>query len=228
MYSCVALPVFPTSFLRKFLVVVATAAVLAGCGSSKTGKGGNFSTKGLRPPEASCKVKPSRLGLAEKIRDIDERNGCQVPNAWKVESLGSVRFSQPAIMNCGVADPLYTWLEDVVQPTAQRSFGESIVSIDVAASYACRPRNNRSGAKMSEHGFGNAIDISAFTLESGRKVSVLAGWHGDSEERHFLRTVHNEACQEFRTVLGPESGSSHRDHFHLDLQARRSGGAYCR
>ena len=60
---------FPTSFLRKFLVVVAAAAVLAACGSSKTNKGGNFSTKGLRPPEASCKVKPSRLGLAEKIRD---------------------------------------------------------------------------------------------------------------------------------------------------------------
>ena len=62
---------FPTSFLRKFLVVVAAAAVLAACGSSKTNKGGNFSTKGLRPPVASCKVKPSRLGLAEKIRDID-------------------------------------------------------------------------------------------------------------------------------------------------------------
>jgi len=40
------------------------------------------------------------------------------------------------------------------------------VSVDVAASFACRPRNNSSGARMSEHGFGNAIDFSAFTLES--------------------------------------------------------------
>lgn len=228
MYSCVALPVFPTSFLRKFLVVVATAAVLAGCGSSKTGKGGNFSTKGLRPPEASCKVKPSRLGLAEKIRDIDERNGCQVPNAWKVESLGSVRFSQPAVLNCGVADPLYTWLEDVVQPTAQRSFGESIVSIDVAASYACRPRNNRSGAKMSEHGFGNAIDIAAFTLESGRKITIEEGWWGSRDERRFLHTVHDRACGSFHTVLGPDSDRAHRDHLHLDLQNRANGSTYCR
>ena len=217
----------PSRFLRKFLVVVAAAAVLAACGSSKTHKG-SFSTKGLRPPEASCQVKPSRLGLAEKIRDIDERNGCQVNNAWKVESLGSVRFSQPAVMHCGVADPLYTWLEEVVQPTAQRSFGESIVSIDVAASYACRPRNNQRGAKMSEHGFGNAIDIAGFTLESGRKVTVEQGWWGSSDERRFLHTVHDRACGPFHTVLGPDSGRSHRDHLHLDLQNRASGSTYCR
>lgn len=216
------------SFLRKLVVVVAAAAVLAACGSSKTQKGPYFSTKGVRPPEGSCQVKPSRLGLAEKIRNINEHNGCQVPNAWRVESLGSIQFSQPAIMNCGMADPLYTWLEDVVQPTAQRSFGESVVSVDVAASYACRPRNNRRGAKMSEHGFGNAIDIAAFTLESGRKVTVEQGWWGSSDERRFLHTVHDRACGDFHTVLGPDSGRAHRDHLHLDLQNRESGSSYCR
>ncbi|PZF76008.1 extensin [Aestuariivirga litoralis] len=216
----------PTPFLRKILIAVAIAAVLAACSSSK--KGGNFSTKGLRPPEASCRVKPSRIGLAEKIRNINEHNGCQVPNAWKVQSLGSVTFSQPVILNCGMAEPVYGWLEDVVQPTAQRSFGESIVSIDVAASYACRPRNNQSGAKMSEHGFGNALDISAFTLESGRRITVEQGWWGSADERRFLHTVHDRACGEFHTVLGPDSGRAHRDHLHLDLQNRENGSTYCR
>jgi hypothetical protein len=219
-------PVSSSSFLRNILVAVATVAVLAACGSSK--KGGNFTTKGVRPPEGSCQVKPSRIGLAEKIRNINEHNGCMVPNAWKVQSLGSVTFSQPAILNCGMAEPVYSWLEDVVQPTAQRSFGESIVSIDVAASYSCRPRNNRSGAKMSEHGFGNALDIAAFTLESGRKVTVEQGWWGSSDERRFLHTVHDRACGEFHTVLGPDSGRDHRDHLHLDLQNRENGSVYCR
>ena len=208
------------------MVAVAVAAVLTACSSSK--KSGNFTTKGLRPPEGSCQVKPSRIGLAEKISNINEHNGCQVPNAWKVEQLGSVAFSQPAVMNCGMADPLHTWLEDVVQPTAQRSFGESIVSIDVAASYACRPRNNKSGAKMSEHGFGNAIDISAFTLEDGRKITVEQGWWGSSEERSFLHAVHDRACGDFHTVLGPDSGRDHRNHLHLDLQNRENGSVYCR
>ena len=215
-----------TSVLRKILVAAAIAGVLAACSSSK--KGGNFTTKGLRPPEASCRVKPSRIGLAEKIRNINEHNGCEVPNAWKVQSLGSVTFSQPAIMNCGMAEPVYSWLEDVVQPTAQRSFGESVVSVDIAASYSCRPRNNQSGAKMSEHGFGNALDISAFTLESGRKITVQQGWWGSSDERRFLHTVHDRACGEFHTVLGPDSGRAHKDHLHLDLQNRENGSVYCR
>ena len=215
-----------TSLVRKILVAAAIAAVLAACGSSK--KGGNFTTKGVRPPEGSCQVKPSRIGLAEKIRNINEHNGCMVPNAWEVRSLGTVTFSQPAILNCGMAEPVYSWLEDVVQPTAQRSFGESVVSIDVVASYSCRPRNNRSGAKMSEHGFGNAIDIAGFTLESGRKVTVQQGWWGSSDERRFLHTVHDRACGEFHTVLGPDSGRDHRDHLHLDLQNRENGSTYCR
>ena len=213
---------------RHLIALVVLSAVIAACGSEKSTKKGYFETKGLIAPESSCKIKPSRIGLAEKIRNIDEGNGCEIPNAWRVQSLGSVSFSQSAIINCGMAEPMKDWLDDMVQPAAQRTFGESVVSVDVAASYACRPRNNQWGGKMSEHGFGNAIDISAFTLESGRKVTVLAGWRGASDERHFLRIVHTDACQEFETVLGPEADSAHRDHFHLDLQTRRSGGAYCR
>ena len=213
--------------LRKFIAVAAVAAVLAGCGGSSTKKT-SFDTQGLRAPEGSCSVKPSRIGLAEKIRDIDEGNGCEIPNAWRVQSLGSVSFSRAATMNCGLADPLNGWLENDVQRAARKNFGEEVVSIDVAASFACRARNHKQGAKMSEHGFGNAIDIAGFTLESGRKVTVLDGWRGGRDERRFLASVHEAACGQFRTVLGPDADRHHRDHFHLDLQNRRSGSSYCR
>lgn len=215
------------SHLRKFIAIAAVAAVLAGCGGSSTKKT-SFDTQGLRAPEGSCSVKPSRIGLAEKIRDIDEGNGCEIPNAWRVQSLGSVSFSNVATMNCGLADPLNDWLENHVQRAARKNFGEDVVSIDVAASFACRARNHKNGAKMSEHGFGNAIDIAGFTLESGRKVTVLDGWRGGRDERRFLASVHEAACGQFRTVLGPDADRHHRDHFHLDLQNRRSGSSYCR
>jgi hypothetical protein len=81
---------------------------------------------------------------------------------------------------------------------------------------------------MSEHGYGNAIDIAAFTLESGRKITVSDGWRGRSDERAFLRLVRQEACADFMTVLGPGSDRHHSDHIHLDLQNRRSGNHYCR
>jgi hypothetical protein len=195
---------------------------LGACGSSGT----NFTTEGLIAPDAQCLVDPHSVGEAEKIDDINKGNGCEVENAWSLRSVAGVQFSQPALVNCGVVGPLDDWIENKVQPAAQQSFGESVVSVDVAASFACRPRNNSSGARMSEHGFGNAIDFSAFTLESGRKVTVKQGWRGELAEREFLRDIRRDACGEFKTVLGPGT-PHHGDHFHLDLANRRSGKAYC-
>jgi hypothetical protein len=127
-----------------------------------------------------------------------------------------------------MASPLDQWFTNSVQPAAERNFGEQVVSVDVFASYSCRPRNNQYGAKMSEHGFGNAIDIGAFTLASGRTVTVLDGWNGSADERAFLRQVRQEACGDFKTVLGPGSDAEHRNHLHLDLQTRRNGSSYCK
>ncbi len=207
---------------RSLLGVAVLAAFLTACSSRKS-----FETEGLVAPPSQCATKPSELGLAERLRAINEGNGCKVPNPWRIHTLASVDFSQPATLNCGMADPLNDWLQNVVQPSAQRRFSESVVSIDVAASYSCRPRNNKSGAKMSEHGYGNAIDIAAFNLESGRKITVRDGWRGRSDEQGFLRLVREEACSGFKTVLGPGSDRHHRDHIHLDLQNRRNGNHYC-
>ncbi|HUR44075.1 MAG TPA: extensin family protein [Aestuariivirga sp.] len=208
---------------RKFLGLAVVAVFLAACSGGRK----SFETEGLIAPLPQCRIKPSEVGEAERLRAIDEGNGCEVRNAWRIYSVANISFSQPATLNCGMADPLNDWLQNVVQPAAQRRFSESVVSVDVAASYSCRPRNNRSGNKMSEHGYGNAIDISAFTLESGRKVAVREGWSGSSDERAFLRLVRAEACEDFMTVLGPGSDRYHRDHIHLDLQNRRSGNHYC-
>ena len=42
----------------------------------------------------------------------------------------------------------------------------------------------------------------------------------------FLRRIHASACQIFGTVLGPEANEAHRNHFHLDMAERTTGG-YC-
>jgi hypothetical protein len=39
----------------------------------------------------------------------------------------------------------------------------------------------------------------------------------------FLRGVHRTACGIFATVLGPEANKAHKNHFHLDMAARRNG-----
>jgi hypothetical protein len=143
-----------------------------------------------------------------------------------VRSIAGVDLENGATLNCSVVGPLNNWISGVAQPAALVAFGEPIQSTRVVASYGCRARNGVRGAKMSEHGFGNAIDLSEFTLASGRKVTVLRGWRGKPEEREFLRNLHRGACEHFSTVLGPPSDRHHQDHFHLDLAPRKS--SYCR
>lgn len=211
--------------MRRSLHAAALSAALAAC-SGSTGPY-YIGNDGLIIPAGACAVNPPDLAAAEPLGPVNGGNGCKVSDPWRLRAISNVRLSVPATVACGVVSPLYGWLTDIVQPAAGRAFGETVVSVDVAASYDCRPRNGNRGAKMSEHGSGNAIDISAFTLASGRKVTVARGWYGGTGERAFLREVHQKACGRFSTVLGPASDDYHRDHIHLDIQARKSGKAFC-
>lgn len=213
-------------WLGRGVLVALAAALLAGCSDDTPRKA--FETKGLVPPAAFCSADPRRFADAAKISDIDEGNGCFVHNAYSVNSISEVSLDRPAVMNCNVVSRTALWMENSVQPAAERAFGQRVARIEVPSSYSCRPRNNVRGAKLSEHGMGNAVDVAAFILEDGRRVSVLKDWNGGGDSRSFLRQVRADACGTFHTVLGPGSDAHHRDHFHLDLQQHRSGGSYCR
>jgi hypothetical protein len=102
-------------------------------------------------------------------------------------------------------------------------FGVPVVDVK-AGSYSCRPRNNQRGAKVSEHAFGNALDVMAFILADGREVAVAKGWKGDPVEQEFLREAFVGACRYFTTVLGPGSDPFHYDHLHLDLARHNPRG----
>ncbi|AHD00106.1 extensin family protein [Leisingera methylohalidivorans] len=150
--------------------------------------------------------------------------GCGAKDAVRVREIAGVRLSQAALMTCNTARALKTWINREVETAFGRR--NRVVSLRVAAHYACRTRNNRPGARISEHGKGRAIDISGFTLASGETVTVLKGWQ-TRKTRRTLKKVWRAACGPFGTVLGPEADRYHRDHFHLDV-ARHRGGSYCR
>jgi hypothetical protein len=129
---------------------------------------------------------------------------------------------------CPMVPTLKKWLDEVAQPAAMEWFGQPIVEIRSMGSYACRSRNNRRGAKLSEHSFANAIDIGSFKMADGTVVSVRSGWRGDLPSQGFLRSSLKQSCRYFRTVLGP-GAAFHADHFHFDLaRHNRKGASYCR
>jgi hypothetical protein len=156
--------------------------------------------------------------------------GAIKPFAVTAAAQGWVQLRPMALLRCPMVPAVDRWVERVVMPAAQRHLGTQVVELKVAASYSCRPMNHVDGARLSEHGHANAVDIAAFVMADGRVVDVKTGWWGALAERNFLRAVHGGACDVFSTVLGPAYDINHRDHFHLDLARHgRSGtGNICK
>ena len=140
---------------------------------------------------------------------------------------GAVAVQPAATLACPLVSSLDSWMASGVQPAATKWFGVQVAEIKQISAYSCRGMNGQPGARISEHAFGNALDIAAFTLADGRRIAVKDGWRGAPEEQGFLRDVQASACQHFSTVLAPGSNVYHYDHIHVDLMRRSSGRSIC-
>jgi hypothetical protein len=155
-----------------------------------------------------------------------------VPLGWPREpaataAAGPVQIQPVATLACPIVSALDPWVMVAVQPAAQRWFRQPVVEIKQISAYSCRGMNGNPNAHISEHAFGNALDISEFVLADGHKISVQYGWHGTPEEQGFLHDVQLAACDEFSTVLAPGANIYHYNHIHVDLMRRTSGRRIC-
>lgn len=161
-------------------------------------------------------VQPSAyMALSGKI---EGPGACGIDHPFKIAAFnnGSVGLKSKVTLACPIIPRIDTWLDEIVKPAAMMYFGVPLLDMK-AGSYSCRPRNNQRGAKVSEHAFGNALDVMAFVLADGREISIVKGWKGDPAEQEFLREAFVGACRYFNTVLGPGSDAFHYDHLHIDL-----------
>ena len=133
-----------------------------------------------------------------------------------------------ATLACPMISALDQWITEAVQPAAIKWFRQPVVEIKQISAYACRGMVGSASAHMSEHAFGNALDIAGFVLADGHTISVKNGWDGTPEETGFLHDVQLAACERFTTVLAPGYNVYHYDHIHLDLMRRASGRSACK
>jgi hypothetical protein len=128
---------------------------------------------------------------------------------------------------CAVGAAFELWLRRGVQPAAQELLRARVARVEHLGAYSCRRMYGSGTGRWSEHATGNALDVAAFVLEDGRRISVAGHWTGEGPEADFLRRVRDDACDVFGTVLSPDYNAAHADHFHLDQAARGFGGV-CR
>jgi hypothetical protein len=140
---------------------------------------------------------------------------------------GPVEVKPPATLACPIVSALDQWITAAVQPAALKWFRQPVVEIKQISAYSCRGMNGNPNAHISEHAFGNALDIAEFTLADGHKISVQYGWHGTPEEQGFLHDVQAAACEDFTTVLAPGANVYHYNHIHVDLMRHYNGRHIC-
>lgn len=175
--------------------------------------------------EIACRQRLTELGVKFDNRPAEaDPAGCSMPYPITVKSLGGdVGLEPDAEMNCAMAEAAARFAQVVVSPAAKQVYGETLKSITHASAYVCRPRNG--SRKLSEHAFGNALDIASFTLSGGTSIGVQL--HPDAKAAGFFGRVRGAACGPFKTVLGPGSNADHAEHLHFDLAPRRNGGTVC-
>lgn len=176
--------------------------------------------------EVACRERLKALGVEfeEHKAESNPEIGCSIPYPIMLKSLGkSIAIGPATELNCRMAEATARFMADTVQPAAKAEFGADLKSINQASAFVCRPRHGT--RKLSEHAFGNALDIASFTLLDGKKIEV--GPAPPEKDGKFLNTVRKAACGPFKTVLGPGADPDHALHFHLDLEPRRHGGTFC-
>lgn len=154
----------------------------------------------------------------EPMESIDGPGACGMMTPLRVASFGqgSIPLKNKVTLSCPALSSVDRWMTEVVQPASQIYYGTHVAEVK-AGSYSCRNRNNETFGKISEHAFGNAMDVMGFRFADGRTITVEKGWKGEAKDQAFLREIFINACDYFTTVLAPGSDAEHYNHIHLDL-----------
>ena len=180
------------------------------------------------PPPSACRLALTEaIAIAPSIPDIKGAGGCGGEDLVRLEAVvlpdkRRVSVKPAAILRCAMASEIADWIRTDMAPLAAR-LGSSISDLDNFNSFECRGRNRVAGARLSEHGRANALDIRAIKLANGQSISLT----DRTVSRETRETVLHSVCARFSTVLGPGSDWYHEDHIHLDLMERRNNYRIC-
>ncbi|MBB4040964.1 hypothetical protein GGR34_002623 [Microvirga flocculans] len=185
---------------------------------------------GMEDREASsaCLGRLAQRGVVFESRAPVQEKGCGIEDPVLVSALpNGVALAPASLMACPMAESLARWIAEVVAPEAERQLQSVPVKLVVGTSYLCRDQRN--GAKPSEHAFGNGVDVVGFEFgATAERISLdIAAQAENSPEANFQDAIRKAACPIFTTVLGPGADADHGDHLHLDLRQRKGGYRIC-
>jgi hypothetical protein len=179
----------------------------------------------------SCRAELLKLGVDFSVPDNLEGTGeCNVVNPVQLKSIrtstGRVDLPGLPILNCAFARKFGAWISDIAAPVVVTLAQAQLSSFATGSSYECRGRRGDSTSKLSEHAFGNAIDIGGITLGNNKRIEISDVADNQDPDYRLLLALRISACGYFTTVLGPGANAAHASHYHFDLGAHGKSGTY--
>ena len=209
----------------------AIAAIAAIIGTALIGvalSGAAAAQSGAGTAPTACQIRlSSDRAVFKPLGELGGPTGCGGPDVVHLERIiladrTEVAVEPPATLRCEMAEAIVSFVRQDLAPAAA-AMGSALSAIENYDSYDCRGRNRVVGAKLSEHGLANALDIRAVRLKDGRVVRPADA----GAPREFRVAMKAAVCNHFTTVLGPGSDGYHEDHIHVDRAERRGGYRLC-
>lgn len=154
--------------------------------------------------------------IYERVKDWTTPEGCGITQAVRVER-SAIPWNRSTLMSCPLSAAVWDFETQVVQPAAQRNFGQPVRKMSNVGSYNCRGEIGGRPERLSQHAFGRALDVTGFELADGTVISVMRDWRNQGAKGAFLHEVAQGACKIFSVVMTPNRNAEHHDHLHMDI-----------
>jgi hypothetical protein len=195
--------------------------------SFREAAGPDFNSAEVTSAPSDCRRRLATMAAIEPMPRLIGPGACGGRDMVRLDAVlladrARIEVKPAPVLRCEMAESLAAWIHDEAVPRL-KNVGMALQGVETYDDFECRGRNRIIGAKLSEHGKGNAVDLRSFTLADGRVIGLT-----DMAAPKDLRTgLRESACQRFTTVLGPGADSHHDSHIHLDIAERRNGNRIC-
>lgn len=212
------------SIRTAFIVVM--LALLGGCASPPP-QMARPAAPVLVDPDTACLQDLSAAHATFQALGNFGEGHCSIANPVRLSG-GAIAWNRPGVLSCPMARTLTRFEAEVVQPLAQKHFGQAVRRINHFGTYDCRTQRNDTaqaaagqgtskGGRLSEHAKGQAIDFAGVELANGRVISVKDHWRAGGAAGAFLHELARASCRNFNVVLTPNHDRLHQDHIHMDI-----------
>nr|WP_257624785.1 extensin family protein [Enterobacter bugandensis] len=166
---------------------------------------------------ASLLAQANQKKLIRTQAVADSGGECPLNNVVRVRDFGPVSLNGSFLASCPLALSSALFVSQQARPLTKSFTGSELTRIEHLGSFACRNIYHRPDARRSEHATAEALDIAAFRLANGERVTVLNGWKS-AKTQPWLKALLAASCGYYGNGLGPEYNAAHASHFHLGMR----------